>query len=131
MTEEYVNLQEMSLYADTPVYRIADDFVDNEPVAQAELAQMTVSALRQLYTVKREKIVFGFLRRPVLPEASDVVYTVDQAHVNRLTDISTKFYSTPAYWWAIASANSIIDVHAKIVQGTRLRIPAQNRIEGT
>ena len=56
--------------------------------------------------------------------SQDTIYHVVEAHQEgRLDIISNIYYGTPAYFWAIAGANNIIDPMT-IVSGTVLLIPS-------
>lgn len=52
----------------------------------------------------------------------DEYIVVKDTEADRLDVLSSRFYGTPKYWWAIAYANYIIDPF-DVPQGTRLRIP--------
>ena len=55
---------------------------------------------------------------------TDTIYHVVEANQEgRLDTISNIYYGTPAYFWAIAAANNIIDPMT-IVAGTVLLIPS-------
>ncbi len=73
-------------------------------------------------------LVFGLRRESVLPDVTDVLYTVTQAVENKLWMISTAFYGIPDLWWVIASVNNINDPFVGIKAGTSVRIPSVTRL---
>lgn len=73
----------------------------------------------------------GLVRPVVLPDFSDVVYTVTLAGERRLDLISALHYGTPNLWWVIASVNNLVDGLAGVRVGTELRIPLKSRLAQT
>jgi len=97
-TSESVTLPKYSMYQKTPVYKVGDS------------------------------VVFGQWREPIVPDSSDVIYTVDVTTKNRLDIISNNFYGTPSLWWVIATVNNTIDAQSGIDVGDRLRVPIKSRL---
>lgn len=93
-----VTLPVYSMFADTPVYEVDGN------------------------------VVFGQLRDPVVPDASDQLYVVTQPGQRRLDAISSLFYSTPHLWWVIALVNRMNDPLLGMPYGTELRIPTKQRL---
>lgn len=79
-----------------------------------------------IYEVDGE-FVFGLRRESVLPDSSDVLYTVPQMLENKIWLVSELFYDIPDLWWVIASVNNINDPLI-LPYGTQLRIPTQVRL---
>jgi hypothetical protein len=72
--------------------------------------------------------VFGLKRDLVVPDPSDVLFTVPTGGGGRLDLISQKLYGTPELWWAIARCNPSMDpmtgpnIADMIVVPTKLRL---------
>ncbi len=73
-------------------------------------------------------IVFGLMQDVIVPDATDIVYTVPVAGTFRLDLISQDFYGVPDLWWVIARVNGILDPLVGIATGTRIRIPTKSRL---
>lgn len=73
-------------------------------------------------------VVFGLQVPVVIPSASDIVYVVPPPGEFRLDLISTQFYGVPDLWWVIASVNNISDPLVGVASGTRIRVPARERL---
>ncbi len=59
-----------------------------------------------------------------VPESNqDSYHVVQHDEVGRLDIISTRYYGTPIYWWAIALANEFIDPFI-VNEGVMIRIPS-------
>jgi hypothetical protein len=99
MAGQRIQLQRYSMFASTPVY-------EPEPGL----------------------LVFGLMQPPVVPDATDFLYTVTSAGVPRLDLIANEQYGTPSLWWVIASVNNIIDPLVSVPQGTTLRMPTKDRL---
>jgi hypothetical protein len=72
--------------------------------------------------------VFGLLRDTVVPDPTDIAFTVPPGGVHRLDLISYQFYGTPQLWWVIAAVNNIVDPLYGAEDGTQLRIPTRSRL---
>lgn len=73
-------------------------------------------------------IVFGLMVEAVVPDATDVLYTVPQAGEGRLDLISQQFYGTPELWWAVALVNNLVDPLIGFLAGQTIRIPQKTRL---
>lgn len=73
-------------------------------------------------------IVFGLMQDVIVPDPTDVVFTVPPAGVHRLDLISHDFYGVPDLWWVIARVNGILDPLVGIPMGTRIRVPTKSRL---
>jgi hypothetical protein len=78
--------------------------------------------------VPQKVIVFGLLVEPVVPDASDVMYTVPQAGEHRMDLISQEFYGTPELWWVVALVNNVVDPLVGFVAGQTIRVPKKERL---
>lgn len=58
---------------------------------------------------KQNVAVFGLKRDAVVPDPTDILFTVPTGGEGRLDLISQKFYGTPELWWAIAQCNPEMD----------------------
>ena len=67
-------------------------------------------------------------RRKIPTDSTDLMFTVDKFHSNRLDLIANIFYGEPRYWWIIAQANNILDPNAEVTEGRMLAIPTKDRI---
>jgi hypothetical protein len=73
-------------------------------------------------------IVFGLMQDVIVPDASDIVFTVPVAGSKRLDLIANEFYGVPDLWWVIARVNGILDPLVGIETGTRIRVPSKSRL---
>ncbi len=73
-------------------------------------------------------VVFGLQIPVVVPNTTDIVYTVPTTGEFRLDLISTQFYSVPDLWWVIASVNNIVDPLVSVPVGTAIRVPTRARL---
>lgn len=74
-------------------------------------------------------IAMGPMRFPYIEEDfSDVILTVGSGDEFRLDIISMRAYGTAHLWWVIATANGIRNPFTDPEVGSRLRIPALDRI---
>lgn len=73
-------------------------------------------------------IVFGLLQDAVVPDATDIVFTVPVAGAKRLDLIAHDFYGVPDLWWVIARVNSILDPLVGIETGAKIRVPTKARL---
>ena len=66
--------------------------------------------------------------RPVKVEEriDDLIITVNEG--DRMDLLANKFYGSPRLWFVIASVNNLTNGSMHIPVGTRIRIPAKNRI---
>lgn len=69
-------------------------------------------------------IVFGLMRPPVLPAASDRLMTVTQGDEHRLDRLAVRAVGDARYWWMIALVNGMVDPLTEAVTGRVLRVPA-------
>lgn len=101
-----VELVPYSMFGATPAYQIE---------AEVDDSTQTVA-------------VFGLKRDAVVPDPSDVLFTVPTGGGGRLDLISQKLYGTPELWWAIARCNPGMDpmigpnIADVIVVPTKLRL---------
>lgn len=77
---------------------------------------------------RQKVIVFGLLVDAVVPDATDILYTVPQAGEGRLDLVSQQHYGTPELWWVIALVNNLIDPLVGFTVGQSIRIPQKNRL---
>ena len=73
-------------------------------------------------------MVFGLKRDSVVPDTSDVLYTVPTNGGGRLDLISQKFYGTPELWWAIAQCNPSMDPMIGPAVTDIIRVPTRQRL---
>jgi len=78
--------------------------------------------------VRQNVIVFGLMVPAVVPDASDILYTVPQAGEGRMDLISQQFYGTPELWWAIAQVNNLNDPLVGFVANQTVRVPTKERL---
>lgn len=80
----------------------------------------------QAFEQSRAKKYHATIYRQAIGDSSDdQFFEVSNVQVNRLDIISSKFYQTPIFWWAIAQANKeIMFDPMNIPLGTVLRIPS-------
>lgn len=102
-----VELVNYSMFADTPVYDNIEETIDG---------------------VKQKVVVFGLKRDVVVPDPTDIVFTVPQGGQHRLDLISQKFYGTPELWWAISRCNPSIDPLVGPLAGDNIRVPTRLRL---
>lgn len=98
-----VQLPSYSMFAQTPIYRIADPNVGNV-------------------------VVFGLLQDIIVPDPTDTIYQVPIGALYRLDLIATSFYGVPDLWWVIARVNDILDPLAGPGLNQVLRIPTKSRL---
>jgi len=98
MAGQRIELPPYSMFAQTPVYEVGSD------------------------------VVFGQMVPAVVPNATDIIYTVPAGGVFRLDLISTQFYGVPDLWWVIATANNLLDPILAVPANTQIRIPARDRL---
>lgn len=67
-------------------------------------------------------------RRIIPTDESDLLFTVDSFHSNRLDLIATIFYGEPRWWWIIAQMNNILDPQQEVYEGRQLAIPSKDRL---
>lgn len=102
MADQRVQLPAYSMFAQTPVYEVATD--------------------------DGRQVVFGLLQDIVVPDPTDVVYTVPVGVLFRLDLVSNAFYGAPDLWWVIARVNGLIDPLVGAPVGAQLRIPTKSRL---
>ena len=73
-------------------------------------------------------VVFGLQVPVIVPNTTDLVYTVPTPGEFRLDLISTQFYGVPDLWWVIAAVNDIGDPLVGVPAGTLIRIPSKDRL---
>jgi len=73
-------------------------------------------------------IVFGLLQDVIVPDPTDIVFTMPVAGAVRLDLISQNFYGVPDLWWVIARVNDLLDPLVGIATGTRIRVPTKARL---
>jgi hypothetical protein len=101
-----VELTPYSMFGATPAYQIE---------AQIDDSEQTVA-------------VFGLKRDAVVPDLSDILYTVPTGGGGRLDLISQKFYGTPDLWWAISRCNVTMDPMIGPNIGDVIRVPTRLRL---
>lgn len=62
----------------------------------------------------------------VREQTDDLILTVNEG--DRLDNLAAQFYGSPRLWFVIASVNNLNNGSMHIPPGTRIRIPAKNRI---
>ena len=67
-------------------------------------------------------------RRVIPTNSTDILFTVDKFHENRLDLIANVFYGQPKYWWIIAQVNNILDPNVEVIEGRQLAIPSKDRL---
>lgn len=72
--------------------------------------------------------VFGLKRDAVVPDSSDILFTVPTGGGGRLDLISQKFYGTPELWWAICRCNVSMDPMVGPNIGDVIRVPTRSRL---
>jgi len=77
---------------------------------------------------RQKVIVFGLMVDAVVPDATDVLYTVPQAGEGRLDLVSQQFYGTPELWWVIAMVNNLLDPLVGFTVGQTVRVPRKERL---
>lgn len=77
---------------------------------------------------RQKVIVFGLMADAVVPDATDILYTVPQAGEGRLDLISQQHYGTPELWWVIALVNNVLDPLVGVSSGRVVRIPKRERL---
>jgi len=98
MAGQRIALPPYSAYARTPIYEVGTD------------------------------VMFGQMVPVVVPNSTDIIYTVPPAGESRLDLISTQFYGVPDLWWILASVNNILDPLVAVPVGTRIQIPSRDRL---
>lgn len=74
----------------------------------------------EIANTSRENDPLVLSKKPLADYATNfLIHTV--TNYDRIDLISNKYYNTPAYWWMILLANSMID-DREIVQGIELKI---------
>lgn len=73
-------------------------------------------------------IQFGLMQDAVSADASDQLFVVPPAGVERLDLIAFNFYGTPELWWVVTRLNNIQDPIVGVPVGTKLRIPTRQRL---
>jgi len=84
-----------------------------------------------VYEVETEagkEVVFGLMQDVIVPDSTDLVYTVPIGGLFRMDLISQSFYGVPNLWWVIARVNGILDPLAGASLGQVLRIPTKSRL---
>lgn len=99
--------QKNSMFQNTPLYRNVPAVIEGKQVTQLE---------------------YGLLNDPVVPDNTDVWYTVPTGVIDRLDRISLKFYGTVDLWWVIACVNFIADPLTGFQPGQKIRVPTKNRL---
>lgn len=92
-----------------------------------ERAPYSMFSKTPVYSVNGET-VHGLMQDPVVPDASDDMFTVKDVEGSRLDTISENFYGTPQLWWVLARVNNIQDPMLGVRQGTKIRIPLKSRL---
>jgi len=67
-------------------------------------------------------------RKPLLKDATDIVYYVENKYEHRIDLISAEIYGDSRYWWVIAQYNDLLDPHGEITAGRMLVIPTKDRL---
>ena len=102
MAEQRVQLPAHSMFAQTPVYEVASE--------------------------AGNQVVFGLLQDVIVPDPTDMLYTVPPGVLFRLDLISQNFYGVPDLWWVIARVNALLDPIVGAALGAQLRIPTKSRL---
>jgi hypothetical protein len=72
--------------------------------------------------------VFGLKVNAVMPNPTDILFTVPTGGGGRLDLISQKFYGTPELWWAIAICNPGMDPMIGPTIAQVIRVPTKARL---
>lgn len=78
--------------------------------------------------VRQKVIVFGLMVSAVVPDSSDILYTVPQAGEGRMDLISQQFYGTPELWWVVALVNNLLDPLVGFTSNQTVRVPTKERL---
>ena len=98
MAGQRIELPPYSMFAQTPIYEVGTD------------------------------VVFGQMVPAVVPNATDIIYSVPPAGEHRLDLISTQFYGVPDLWWILANVNNIADPLVAVPANSRIRVPSRDRL---
>ena len=101
-----VELVPYSMFGATPAYQV-----------EAEVDDQTQTVA-----------VFGLKRDLVVPDPTDVLFTVPTGGGGRLDLISQKLYGTPELWWAIARCNPGMDPMIGPGIADVIRVPTKLRL---
>jgi hypothetical protein len=82
----------------------------------------------ELDSGKENVVVFGLKRDAIVPDPSDIMFTVPGRGRGRLDLVSQHFYGTPELWWAIAQCNPGMDPFIGPEVTQVIRVPAKNRL---
>jgi hypothetical protein len=96
---------------------------------RVDLPRFSMFAKTPVYEVGGE-LVFGLMRDPVVPDATDIAYTVPKAAEYRLDLIANEFYGVSELWWVIAMVNNIADPLVGAAPGSVIRVPTKERLSG-
>jgi hypothetical protein len=109
---------------------------DQEPAAvRVELVPYSMFTATPAYQIETELdtgkenvVVFGLKRDPVVPDPTDILFTVPPGGGGRFDLISQKFYGTPELWWAISRCNVELDPMVGPDVGSIIRVPTRLRL---
>lgn len=102
-----LQLPQYSMLASTPIYHGISAEIDGEV---------------------QDVVVPGLMQSPVVPDPSDILYTVPKSAVGRMDLISNRFYQVVDLWWVIARVNHIVDSLTEPAFGDIVRIPTKARL---
>jgi hypothetical protein len=72
--------------------------------------------------------LFGLRQSPVVPDLTDIQFTVPVGGTGRLDKIAQKFYDTPELAWAIADCNPGMDPMVDPHVGEVISVPTRQRL---
>jgi hypothetical protein len=101
-----IELVAYSQFAATPAYQV---------VADVDGSEQNVA-------------VFGLKRNLVVPDPTDIIFTVPAGGTGRLDLISQKFYAVPDLWWAVAQCNPEMDPMIGPNAGDLISVPTKLRL---
>jgi len=106
-----------------------------EPTVRVELVPYSMFTATPAYQIQAELdtgkenvVVFGLKRDPVVPDPTDILFTVPARGGGRFDLISQKFYSTPELWWAVSRCNPELDPMIGPEVGSIIRVPSRLRL---
>jgi len=101
-------------------------------VELAPYSQFSATAAYQIQAevdgAKQTVAVFGLKRDLVVPDPSDILFTVPTGGSGRLDLISQKFYGTPELLWAVCRCNEGMDPMIGPNIGDIIRVPSRLRL---
>ena len=91
-------------------------------------ATPTYQIQAELDSGKENVVVFGLKQDAIVPDPSDILFSVPGRGQGRLDLVSQHFYGTPELWWAIAQCNPGMDPFIGPAVMEVIRVPSKNRL---